>query len=263
MPCPCDRLAPVGATAADVCLGGLWLFASLSEDEMQALSWRPPSVACCPPAATCSCRASRHGSLFVIKAGRIKLTKTDAEGNEILVDIRKAGDFIGETFLSEDADYPLTAECVAESLLCGITRERFERLVREKPNIGLQIMRTMSERIDWLTSRVGDLASTHLEERLYAVLSTVAREHGTRTEAGLVIEFPLTHEELSFLVGAHRVSVTKALKARQHACVRVGRHLSAPTAHLAWISGGMVFTSAPCAARSWCPRAGSNSRHQV
>jgi CRP/FNR family transcriptional regulator len=150
--------------------------------------------------------------LFVIKAGRIKLTKTDAEGNEILVDIRKAGDFLGETFLSEDGDYPLTAECVEDSLLCGLSRESFERLVTQRPNIGLQIMRTMSERIDWLTSRVGDLASTHLEERLYAVLTTVAREHGTRTEAGLVIEFPLTHEELSFLVGAHRVSVTRALK---------------------------------------------------
>jgi CRP/FNR family transcriptional regulator len=150
--------------------------------------------------------------LFVIKAGRVKLVKTDDDGTEILVDLRKAGDFIGETFLSADAAYPLTAECVEDSLLCGFTKERFERLVIEHPNIGLQIMRNMSERISWLTSRVGSASSTHLEERLYAVLTTVAKEHGRRTEGGLLIEFPLTHEELSFLVGAHRVSVTKALK---------------------------------------------------
>ena len=88
----------------------------------------------------------------------------------------------------------------------------------------------MSERIAYLTSRVGDLASTHLEERLYAVLTTVAREHGRRTEAGLVIEFPLTHEELSFLVGAHRVSVTKALKSLGEAgkVIREGRRLILP-----------------------------------
>ena len=229
MPCPCDRLAPVGAIAADVCLGGLWLFASLSDDEMHALI-AAAQRRLLPAGSYVFLQSEPARQLFVIKTGRIKLTKTDAEGNEILVDIRKAGDFIGETFLSEDADYPLTAECVAESLLCGITRERFERLVREKPNIGLQIMRTMSERIDWLTSRVGDLASTHLEERLYAVLSTVAREHGTRTEAGLVIEFPLTHEELSFLVGAHRVSVTKALKALRESgkVVRAGGRLVLP-----------------------------------
>ena len=93
--------------------------------------------------------------LFVIKAGRVKLVKTDDDGTEILVDIRKAGDFIGETFLSAEADYPLTAECVEDSLLCGFSKESFERLVTEHPNIGLQIMRNMSERISWLTSRSG------------------------------------------------------------------------------------------------------------
>ncbi len=131
----------------------------------------------------------------------------------ILVDIRKAGDFLGETFLSEDADYPLTAECVEDSLLCGIARARFERLVTENPSIGLKIMRTMSERIDWLTTRVGDLASTRLEERLYAVLTTVAREHGTSTADGLVIGFPLTHEGSASSWAPHLVSVTRALKA--------------------------------------------------
>jgi len=214
---------------ADVCLGQLWLFSSLDPVELQAL------------VAAAQRRSLAAGSylflqgeparfLFVIKAGRIKLTKTDTEGNEILVDIRKAGDFLGETFLSEDADYPLTAQCVEDSLLCGITRAQFESLVTDNPAIGLQVMRAMSARIAHLTSRVGDLASTHLEERLYAVLTTVAREHGRCTDAGLVIEFPLTHEELSFLVGAHRVSVTKALKSLSESgkVVRTGGRLVLP-----------------------------------
>jgi CRP/FNR family transcriptional regulator len=216
-------------TPADVCLGQLWLFSSLDSIEMQALiaAARRRSLAA---GSYVFLQGEPARLLFVIKAGRIKLTKTDAEGNEILVDIRKAGDFLGETFLAEDADYPLTAACVEDSLLCGITREQFEALVTENPAIGLQVMRAMSERIAHLTSRVGDLASTHLEERLYAVLTTVAREHGTRTESGLVIEFPLTHEELSFLVGAHRVSVTKALKSLGAAgkVVREGGRLVLP-----------------------------------
>jgi CRP/FNR family transcriptional regulator len=40
----------------------------------------------------------------------------------------------------------------------------------------------------------------------------MALEHGVRSRDGLVIEFPLTHEDLAFLVGAHRVSITRALK---------------------------------------------------
>jgi CRP/FNR family transcriptional regulator len=34
---------------------------------------------------------------------------------------------------------------------------------------------------------------------------------GTRTSGGWTIAFPLTHDEIGFLVGAHRVSVTRTL----------------------------------------------------
>lgn len=229
MRCTCDELLGEKAGVAPVCLGDLWLFRDLSEPELAALmaaAWRRPFE----KGTYVFIEGEPATLLFVIKSGRIKLIKTDEEGNEILVDIRKAGDFIGETFLVDEAPYPLTAECMEDSLLCGFTRERFEQLVRENPNIGLQIMRTMSERIAWLTTRVGSMASTHLEERLYAVLSTVAREHGRRRGDALVIEFPLTHEELSFLVGAHRVSVTRALKSLGDAgkVVREGGRLVLP-----------------------------------
>jgi len=44
------------------------------------------------------------------------------------------------------------------------------------------------------------------------VLTSVAKEHGTISPQGTVIQFPLTHEDLSFLTGAHRVSITRAMK---------------------------------------------------
>jgi CRP/FNR family transcriptional regulator len=227
--CTCDGLTAGQAGVSPVCLAHLWLFQSLSRDEVSALmdaAWRKPYER----GQYVFIEGQPATLLFAIKAGRVKLIKTDTDGTEILVDMRKAGDFIGEAFLSDDAAYPLTAECAEDSLLCGLTRERFERLIREQPNIGLQIMRNMSERISWLTSRVGGLSTTHLEDRLYAVLSTVAREHGAETEGGLSIEFPLTHEELSFLVGAHRVSVTKALKALRESgrLVQTGGRLVLP-----------------------------------
>ena len=37
-------------------------------------------------------------------------------------------------------------------------------------------------------------------------------EHGVAVDRGVRIQFPLTHEDLSFLTGSHRVTITKALK---------------------------------------------------
>jgi CRP/FNR family transcriptional regulator len=75
------------------------------------------------------------------------------------------------------------------------------------------VIKTLSERISWLTTRVGNLAVTNIEERLYKVLCNVAKEHGEKRPQGVMIQFPLTHEDLSFLIGTHRVTVTRAMKA--------------------------------------------------
>jgi len=62
------------------------------------------------------------------------------------------------------------------------------------------------------------------------VLSQVAREHGVSERQGYSIQFPLTHEELGFLVGAHRVSVTRALKSLKETgrIIQEGRVLIVP-----------------------------------
>jgi hypothetical protein len=57
------------------------------------------------------------------------------------------------------------------------------------------------KRITAVVSEDGDfgLAITNTEDRLYRVLSNVAKEHGINSPQGTVIQFPLTHEDLSFL----------------------------------------------------------------
>ena len=71
---------------------------------------------------------------------------------------------------------------------------------------------------------------TNLEDRLYHVLSQAAREHGVQERQGYSIQFPLTHEELGFLVGAHRVSVTRAIKSLKETgkIIQTGKTLIVP-----------------------------------
>jgi len=95
--------------------------------------------------------------------------------------------------------------------------------------------KTLNERISWLTDRVSSLAITNIEDRLYQVLTNVAKEHGVKSPQGVVIQFPLTHEDLGFLTGAHRVSVTRAMKSLKKArkIILEGRRLILPTLNLA------------------------------
>ena len=208
MTCLCEQLAGNEIELTPTCIGHIWMFKNLQPEEFDALS-----------TAALRRKLSRGEPLFLqgdsaeemflIKGGRIKLSKVMEDGTEMTLDIRKAGDVVGENLLSEEADYPVSAICMEDTLACGFSRLGFEKLVMTHPNIGLQIIRNLSEQISWLTSRAGSLAVSNIEDRLYQVLSSVAIEHGTRRSHGVVIQFPLTHEDLSFLIGAHRVSITQ------------------------------------------------------
>lgn len=138
---------------------------------------------------------------------------TEKIARAICEEAAKAGNFVDENMFSEEGEYPVSAVCMEDTLTCGFTRSQFEELVLNNPTVGLQVIKTLSERISWLTTRVGDLAVTNIEERLYKVLCNVAKEHGEKRPQGVMIQFPLTHEDLSFLIGTHRVTVTRAMKA--------------------------------------------------
>jgi CRP/FNR family transcriptional regulator len=211
MGCICEEHIGQGLVVAADCIGHLWVFNNLQPEELGALV-QAARRQVYKKGQNIFSQGDPANKMFLIKAGRVKLGKLSEEGDEVTLDIRKAGDFLGEGMLIEAGDYPLTATCLEETLMCGFTKDGFEKLVLENPNIGLQVIKNLSKRIDWLTSRVGSLSLTNLEDRLYHVLANVAQEHAVRSQKGFVIQFPLTHEELSFLVGAHRVSITRALK---------------------------------------------------
>jgi CRP/FNR family transcriptional regulator len=149
--------------------------------------------------------------MYLIKMGSVKLWKVTEEGRILTLDIRKAGDLLGENVLIEKGEYPVGATCLESTLTCGINRKSFENLVLNYPMVGLAVIRNLSLRIEHLSGKVGALSEPSLEARLYEVLVNVAREVGTRAPGGWTIAFPLTHEEIGFLVGAHRVSVTRTL----------------------------------------------------
>ena len=216
MGCLCQQIAGDDIELSPTCIGNLWIFEKLAPEDVQALAKKSLRKKM-KKGETVFMQGDSANEVFLIKGGRIKLTKVLENGTELMLDLRKSGDFVGENMFSDEGEYPVSAVCLEDTLTCGFTRNQFEELVLKHPTVGLQVIKTLSERISWLTTRVGNLAVSNIEDRLYRVLSNVAKEHGTKSPKGVVIQFPLTHEDLSFLTGAHRVTVTRAMKALKEA----------------------------------------------
>ncbi|MFZ3046370.1 MAG: Crp/Fnr family transcriptional regulator [Desulfatirhabdiaceae bacterium] len=211
MTCLCENSIPNGTVVSPKCIKNIWLFSELEPKDMDALASVGKQKLFRRRAAVFH-QGDSADSLFLIKSGRIKLSKLFEDGREATLDYRKAGDTFGENTFSEEICYPVTAWCVEDTYTCGINKSDFEQLILKHPTIGLRMIRKQSELIANLTTRLGDMAIPSLEERLFQVLINVAREHGIADSRGVHIQFPLTHEDLSFLTGSHRVTITKAIK---------------------------------------------------
>ncbi|XPV77867.1 MAG: Crp/Fnr family transcriptional regulator [Desulfovibrio sp.] len=208
----CKNTIPTGSCTTNYCFKDLWIFNDFSEEHVKQLQTIGQKRTISKGDMVFRQGDSAH-DIFLIKYGRIKLSKVNIDGTEITLDFRKAGDTLGENVFSDEELYPVSAIAIEETTTCGITFPDFQKLILKNPEMGLKVISSMSRKITAMTHRLENSTEKSLEEKLFSTLSTIAYEHTDAKAVNPCIPFPLTHEELAFLVGAHRVSITKALNA--------------------------------------------------
>jgi CRP/FNR family cyclic AMP-dependent transcriptional regulator len=82
--------------------------------------------------------------------------------------------------------------------------------VLEKPEVGLQIMQVLSERLRRYETRLEDVTMKDVRSRLAGIIVLLVESEGVRTSAGYRIPAHYTHERLGTMIGANRVAVTRA-----------------------------------------------------
>lgn len=192
------------------CFRDLWLFEDIRDEGHEVLRTIGAQKAV-PKGQAIHSQGAPANEVFLVKAGRVKLSKCIEDGSEVILDFLSAGDVFGEYAFIGEGSFPVNAVAVEDTVTCGVNRRDLEALILRHPDIGLVIMKNMSRKIATLTDRLGNMAIGSLEDRLHQILLGIAKRHGVRGENGFRMTFSLTHEELGFLSSSHRVSVTRAM----------------------------------------------------
>ena len=181
------------------------LFSWLQEDELQRLAKQSEMVSC-KKDTTFYFAHEQSDSIYLVKQGRVKLTRTSAEGREVILDILGPGEIFGELAVAGEEVRTHSATAVDNALLCIITRREFEDLLRRHPEMALRVLKMVGLRRRELEMRLEDLIFQPVANRLVLTLLWQARRHGTRMADGSV-SLPLSQKDLAHLVGASREAV--------------------------------------------------------
>ncbi|HEX6599422.1 MAG TPA: Crp/Fnr family transcriptional regulator [Gemmatimonadaceae bacterium] len=158
-------------------------------------------------------------SLFVLRAGRVKVVLIGEDGREVILGVLEPGAHFGELALIDDQ--PRSAHVIAmeDAQLLVLRREDFKRRVEANPTVAWALLTELSRRLRRADVKIGGLVLLDVPGRIARLLLDLADESGSEQ-----IEKPLTHQTIAQMIGASRETVSRAMKDFQDAgLIRVER----------------------------------------
>jgi len=187
-------------------LRGIPLFNELSEDELRTIqshavmrSYRKNTIIIE--------KGDETNSLYVVVSGKVKVFVDDEDGKELVLNTMGAGAYFGELALLGNTTRTASVMTLENSRLLVISQMDFLNCVRASPEIALELIRHLIDKISNLTDRLGTLALRDVYGRVAAALKEQAQE-----EDGRLITGRLTQQDLAHMVGASREMISRILK---------------------------------------------------
>lgn len=149
--------------------------------------------------------------LYVIIDGKLKLGTSSGDGRENLLSILGPGEMFGELSLFDPGPRTSTATAVTDAKLLSLGHEKVIPWLKQNPEVSLQLLTRLSQRLRRTNEAVGDLVFSDVPGRVAKALIDLGDRFGKTTAEGLLVNHDLTQEELAQLVGASRETVNKAL----------------------------------------------------
>jgi len=163
------------------------------------------------PGITIFNRDDRGATLYIIRNGQVKISAPSPEGEEVILAMMTDGDFFGELSILDLKPRSATATAMETTSAYTLDREDFLDVVRAEPELAIETLAALSERLRRTNLLLEDAFFLDLPMRLAKRLLELAERDGLETDRGLKIDMRLTQHDLASAIGASQKSVNRLL----------------------------------------------------
>jgi CRP/FNR family transcriptional regulator len=186
------------------------LFATLSEEEFKSLepifqvkNFRKNQIV--------FLEEETGNYMYIVLAGKVKVTKATPAGKETILAIHQAGDFFGEMALLDGKTSPATVCAMEDCRIATISHADFQRLLLTNGKVVRQIVQVLCTRLRQVWGQIQELSHSTADDRIRTGILQLSKRHGVQDARGIIIDLKITHQELAELVGTSRETVTRTL----------------------------------------------------
>ncbi len=149
--------------------------------------------------------------IHVLHTGQVRVLQTTPDGNQVLLRFINPMDMFGGVAAFGQAEYPASAQAAQDSTAWVWDATRIRALMREIPQLALNALDHTAATIQQLQDRVRELQTERVGRRVARALLRLARQSGKRTEQGILIDHPLSRQDLAEMTGTNLYSVSRIL----------------------------------------------------
>lgn len=161
-----------------------------------------------PPAVELFSQGAYAADVYLVHTGIVKFTRSEANGQEILLDLRFPGSLVGSAAAISEKPHPFTAVTVTRCTLARWRARSFVSLLDTDTSLAARVRQILSEDILDHVARISQLTCLPARQRLERLLWQFCErvgldETGQQSGTKARLQLPLKHYEI-----AHLLSVT-------------------------------------------------------
>ncbi|WP_102265001.1 Crp/Fnr family transcriptional regulator [Mesobacillus jeotgali] len=150
--------------------------------------------------------------LYLILGGKVQISKVTQDGRELALRICGENDICGELTLFTDAPkYLLSALILEDAKIAAIRKDVIEKEIFHNPKLAFEFMKWMSDHFRKTQTKFRDLVLNGKKGALFSTLIRMTNSYGVQKDTGILIDLPLTNQELANFCGTSRESTNRIL----------------------------------------------------
>lgn len=146
-------------------------------------------------------------AIYIVEEGSIEVSILGETGKKLTLNVMRSNDVFGEIAALDGGVRTASAAAASHSKLRKISRQAIFNVMRDHPDLAMEIIRLLCGRIRWISQQVEDLAMVNTEKRLARKLIVLSKKFA-RADGML----QMSQSELADFLGVTRESVNKILQ---------------------------------------------------
>lgn len=161
---------------------------------------------------------------FLLLDGHVRVVKSTPEGQDVIVRYISAGELMGIAHALGRTTYPASAIAAVDCVVLAWPGASWAEFAASIPAFGANTYKTVGSRLQDAHTRVVEMSTQQVDQRVAHALLKLIGQSGRRTDEGLLIDFPISRQDIAEMTGTTLHTVSRLLTAwEEKGVVKSGR----------------------------------------